>query len=51
MHFVFHRPCSASLGKLDKVKTTAEELEAGIPAKLMFTQTRDTFLRFELIFF
>jgi len=25
---------------------TAEELEEGIPAKLMYTQTGDTFLRF-----
>jgi hypothetical protein len=34
------------LGKMGKVKTTAEELEEGIPAKLMYTQTGDTFLRF-----
>jgi len=39
------RLCRANLGKLGKVKTTAEELVQGIPPKLMFTQTGDTFLR------
>ena len=46
-----HRACERIRGKLGKVKTTAEELESGIPPKFMFTQDEKVFLRWYIYIF
>ncbi len=46
----FYRRCEEIRGKNGEVKTTAEQLESGIPEKLSDTHTGEPFLRHVNIF-
>jgi hypothetical protein len=45
-YYFFYRQCEEIRGKYGKVKTTAEQLESGIPEKLSETHTGEPFLRY-----
>jgi len=49
-YYFFYRQCEEIRGKYGKVKTTAEQLESGIPEKLSETHTGEPFLRYVNVF-